>query len=196
MVRENWESDRRTMPLTGVLFPDDSLVTILFDCKVGPVPNSLKPVAHEIAIKDGDDQTIGYVEKYSYCFYPNSRKAEEQIGYFRYDFHMDAMGDGDLGEHSHFHLHRAVDSGFRMPTGPVIEFDKVISGVESVLAPQQRAARHARWFRSGRFQALLMDLTVAGIEKLKENCFPRARDWNQFQSRLQYNQFITEYTDA
>ncbi len=61
---------------------------------------------------------MGYVEKYSYCFYHNSKLADS-IGYFRYDFHADKMGDDGLGEHTYFHFHRKLEDSFRHATGPM-----------------------------------------------------------------------------
>lgn len=193
MIRESWDEDRRTLPYSGIVFPEGSVLTVLFDCKSGSVPNILKPVADEIAIFNSAGNRIGYIEKYSYSFYPNSRKADEEIGYFRFDFHVDAMGEGDLGDHSHFHLHRTVDGGFRLPTGPVTEFDKIVSSLERVLAPEERERRHQRWFRAGKFKGLLMDLTAEGIRNLKGTLYPRTSQWNQFAFRQRYEEFIAEF---
>lgn len=192
-VSEGWKNDRRSIPQTGILFPDNSVMTILFDCKAGNIPGNLKQVASEIAIKNTSGYNIGYIEKYCYCFYPNSLKAEEEIGYFRYDFHIEAMGDGDLGEHSHFHLHRKVDGGLRLPTSAVTEFDKIVSCVERILAPQERKQRHERLFNGGKFEELLMDLTVDGVTQLKERMFDRKKDWNNFTMRTKYESFIANY---
>lgn len=163
-IRQAWESDRRNIPRSGIVFPDNSIMTVLFVCKSLPMPKQLSTIEKDIEIS-GSDGPVGYVDKYSYCFYPNSKLADE-IGYFRYDYHFDKMGDGDLGEHTYFHFHRRSDGGFRHATGPMFEFDKLVSGIETILAPKQRAERLKRDFLAGEFRKLLFDLTVEGIFQL------------------------------
>jgi hypothetical protein len=130
-IRSSWKGDRRNLPRAGCVFPDGSILTIQFMCKSLPLPLQLQTLADKVEIRGLDDQPIGYIAMYSYSFYPNSKGAE-QIGFFRYDYHFESMGDGDLGGHHYFHFHRA-EEGFRHVTGPVFEFDKIVSGIERVL---------------------------------------------------------------
>ena len=188
-IRDAWKNDRRSMPKSGIVFPDDSILTVLFVCKSLPLPKELSIIKNDIQILNSNTQeSIGYIDQYSYCFYPNSKKADE-IGYFRYDFHFEDMGNGDLGEHTYFHFHRSTEETFRHATGPMIEFDKVVSGIERVLSPAERSRRLEKTFLRGEFPKLLMDLTLDGIRKLhfrlkKENVL------NDFQHETAYTDFM------
>jgi len=93
-IRDTWSSDRRSMPKSGLIFPDESVLTVFIRAKTLPFNNMLAPIKHHVAI-NGDVSQIGYFDQYSYCFYPNSKEADK-IGYFRYDFHADSMGVADL----------------------------------------------------------------------------------------------------
>lgn len=191
-IRDAWKTNRRSMPEAGIVFPDGSIMTVLFVCKSLPIPGQLLPVAKDIEICGSAGQPIGYIDKYGYCFYPNSRKAEE-IGYFRYDFHVDAMGDGDLGEHTYFHFHRSSEDDFRHATGPMLEFDKLVSGIERVLAPSNRKERLEKTFRGGKFRKLLLDLTIDGIVLLADSLKENQSEWSKFQYKSQYTEFIDQY---
>ncbi len=184
-IRDSWKSDRRKLPRAGIVFPDGSILTVFIVWKSPPIPLSYQAVDREVQILDESSQLVGYVSEYSYCFYPNSRIAD-QIGYFRYDFHMEAMGDGDLGEHSHFHFHRSVGKEFRHATGPIFNFDSIVSGIEAVLARDTRNARLQKVFEQGDFQQLALDLTRDGIRTLAEKLLEKDRSryphLNKFES--------------
>ena len=186
-IRESWKTSRRSMPEAGIVFPDGSIMTVLFVCKSLPIPCLLQPIAKEIEIR-GSDGAVGYIEKYSYCFYPNSKKADE-IGYFRYDFHVESMGDGDLGEHTYFHFHRSIEDDFRHATGPMFEFDKLVSGIEKVLAPVERKRRLVKTFLAGDFGKLLLDLTIPGITKLGDALMVDKAKSSKFKYAQKYDQF-------
>ena len=135
---------------------------------------------------------FGYIAKYCYCFYPNSELAET-IGYLRYDFHSESMGEGDLGEHTYFHMHhRKVEKAFRLPTGPMLDFDKIVSGIEKVLSPAVRQQRLKKLFLAGEFELLLFDLTVNGVHNLAQSL---EIDWNAFKHAESYYAFLNEYLD-
>lgn len=193
-IRAAWKNDRRKMPESGIVFPDGSVMTVLFKCSPLPVPGVLKPVEQDVLIETPGiaPDPFALVEKYCYCFYPNSEKAEE-IGYFRYDFHSESMGTGDLGDHTYFHMHhRKADEGFRLPTGPVMEFDVLVSACEKVLAPQNRESRLKHAFLSGQFESLLLDLTVDGVIRLGENLM-NGTEWKSFKHRRKYEAFLDAY---
>lgn len=191
-IRECFADDRRSMPKEGIIFPDGSVLTILFEAKGLPFEKLLSPVMHHIAISDPDEKKmIGYVEKYSYCFYPNSKLADT-IGYFRYDFHAEKMGDGDLGDHSYFHFHRQLDECFRHATGPILDFGEVVSGLERILAPKEREARLQKTFEAGEYLALTMDLTLEGIQKLREKIYPAK---SAFKNKGKFDAFLEGYLD-
>lgn len=191
-IREAWTDDRRSMPKEGIVFPDGSVLTILFVAKGLPFAKSLSPIAHHIAITDSAGTMMGYVEKYSYCFYPNSRIADN-IGYFRYDFHADTMGDGDLGEHSYFHFHRNLEDAFRHPTGPILDYGEVVAGLEKILAPKERQARLKKVFEEGNYEALLMDLSLEGVKRTKEQLYT-TRSWNDFRHATKYDAFLHKHS--
>ena len=191
-IRECWERDRRSIPRSGIVFPDGSVMTILFECCELPVPQALSSVADQITLIR-DSAPYAYVRRYSYCFYPNS-EAAEFIGYFRYDFHLDSMGDGDLGEHTYFHLHhRQVENGFRLTTGAVIEFDKLVSGIEGTLAPKTRRDRLQRLFDTGKFDELLFDLTVEGVKSMGNDAMSKRSQWKLYQHKAEYERFIDQH---
>ncbi len=103
------------------------------------------------------------------------------------------MGEGDLGDHSYFHMHhRQVEHGFRMATGPMLEFDKIVSGIESILAPAQRKRRFQKLFDAGKFTELLADLTVDGIIKMCDEMKSSGR-WKHFAHKDAYTQFEKDY---
>jgi hypothetical protein len=114
-LRAKWkQQDYKNIPLKGICMHDDelgsynSLVTIKFVCKplaVGEPPPYQAQLAEAI-LCDANRQPYGYVSEFSYSFYPDlqSKRAKE-IGYVRYDFHPDIMGDGDTGGHPYFHFH-------------------------------------------------------------------------------------------
>jgi hypothetical protein len=187
-IRESWTDDRRSIPKEGIVFPDGSIMTILFVAKGLPFEKLLTPVRHHIAISDNSNNMIEYVEKYSYCFYPNSQLADS-IGYFRYDFHVDNMGDGDLGEHTYFHFHRQLEESFRHATGPILDCGEVVSGLERVLAKKERQARLEKAFNAGNFDALQMDLTIEGIQQLCETLYP-SKSFKKFKHRQKYDDFL------
>lgn len=192
-IRHAWEKNRRSIPRTGIVFPDGSVMTILFEWQKPPIPRALQPVASHISYFDSHGELSAFVNRYSYCFFPNSESAEA-IGYFRYDFHSDAMGEGDLGEHAYFHLHhRKVERGFRLATGPVTDFDKVVSGIEGHLAPIQRRNRLRKSFEQGKFNELLFDLTVDGIKRLHGEILPRKADVSNFKHKEKYEEFLKTY---
>lgn len=128
-LRTRWKArDYNNLPLKGICILDDeigthnSLITIKFVCKplgkgeVMPYPARLA----EAIIHDANDEPYGYIEEYSYSFYPDMRSARARdIGYVRYDFHPRVMGDGDTGGHPYFHFHGGI-SGEEMEE---VEFD-------------------------------------------------------------------------
>lgn len=173
-IRECWKNDRRKMPRAGIVFPEGSILSVLFVWKPPPIPLSHSIIEPHVRIVDEHSLVIGYVSEYSYCFYPNSKLADE-IGYFRYDFHVDAMGDGDLGKHGYFHFHRSTQKDFRHETGPLIEFDRVVSGLEAILARDSRAARLLKAFEEGDFQKLALDLTRDGIRQMANELLSKDR---------------------
>lgn len=191
-IRRAWEVDRRSVPRSGIIFPDGSIMTVFFECCELPVPKALKPIEHQIFFTR-DSVPFAFVRKYSYCFYPNS-EAAEFIGYFRYDFHSDSMGDGDLGEHTYFHMHhRQVEDGFRLATGPITEFDKIVSGIEKILAPTTRQERLERLFDEGKFQELLFDLTVNGIVSMADAVMEQRSKWKNYKHKDAYEKFVEQY---
>lgn len=177
------------MPKEGIIFPEGSVLTILFEAKGLPFENLLAPVRHQVAISDTNEIMIGYVEKYSYCFYPNSKLADT-IGYFRYDFHADKMGAGDLGDHSYFHFHRQLEESFRHATGPILDYGEIVSGLERVLAPKERQARLKKTFEVGDYYALTMDLTLEGIQQLRDKLYPTKR---AFKNEAKFDAFMKNY---
>lgn len=114
-LRAGWKArDYKNLPLKGICMLDDeigthnSLLTIRFVCKplgkgqASPYPARLA----EAIIRDGNDEPYGYIDEYSYSFYPDLQsKRARDIGYVRYDFHPHVMGDGDIGGHPYFHFH-------------------------------------------------------------------------------------------
>ena len=164
---------------------------MLFSARGLPFERILTPIAQHVAINDESGEMIGYVEKYSYCFYPNSEVADK-IGYFRYDFHVESMGDGDLGEHTYFHFHRQLDESFRHATGPILDYGEIVSGLEKILAPKTREARLKAGFQKGNFEALLMDLTLQGIMDLRKKLFHEP-EWKFFKHKQKYDDFLEAY---
>jgi len=191
LIRECWTDDRRSIPRQGIIFPDGSIMTVLFVAKRMPFEKLLAPVSHHTGVHDQHGQLMGFVEKYSYCFYPNSKVAD-QIGYFRYDFHAEKMGDGDLGEHNYFHFHRQLEDSYRHATGPILDFGEIVSGLEKVLAPKQRRERLKKAFNTGEFDALIMDLTLEGIEALRETLYP-SKSFKDFRHKKKYDDFLENY---
>jgi hypothetical protein len=189
-IRECWKQDRRAMPCAGIVFPDDSIMTVMFVCKSMPIPKQLGNIQSDIQIL-GASGPVGYVAQYGYCFYPNSKQADS-IGYFRYDYHYESMGDGDLGEHNYFHFHRTTEDEFRHATGPMLEFDKIVSGIERVLAPKERQKRLEKTFLSGQFEKLLLDLTVEGILSLNEDLREQKLVDAKFKYRKDFEQFVEQ----
>jgi len=185
-IRECFADDRRSMPNEGVIFPDGSVLTILFEAKGLPFEKLLTPVMHHIAISDTSGKMIGYVEKYSYS------KLADTVGYFRYDFHAEKMGDGDLGEHTYFHFHRQLDECFRHATGPILDYGEIVSGLEKILAPKQREMRLKKTFEAGDFSALTMDLTLEGIQKLSEKLHPPK---TSFKNKSKFDAFLDSYLE-
>ncbi len=187
-IRDKWSSDRRSMPKCGLIFPDNSVLTVYIRAKTLPFNQLFEPIKRHVAI-NGEKELIGYFDQYSYCFYPNS-EAADRIGYFRYDFHADSMGDGGLGAHSYFHFHRRLDESYRHATGPVLDVGDVVSGIESVLSPKERLRRLKQVFNSGDFDALLMDLTVEGVEDFRKTHFAETQSqWNRFKHKARYEAF-------
>lgn len=191
-IRNAWENDRREVPRSGIVFPDGSIMTVLFQCSELPIPKPLEPIRNQI-IFVRDERAFAFVERYSYCFYPNS-EAAEYIGYFRYDFHSESMGEGDLGDHTYFHMHhRQVEKGFRLATGPLLEFDKIVSGIEKALSPKERKKRLWALFKAGKFEELLMDLTIDGVVRMAETLMDN-REWKEFQYQERYQEFVERHT--
>jgi hypothetical protein len=187
-IRESWKNNRRLLPDAGIVFPDGSILTILFICKSLPIPKKLSPIAKDIEIY-GSAGCIAYIDQYSYCFYPNSKNADA-VGYFRYDFHVDKMGSGDLGEHTYFHFHRSLEGEFRHATGPMFEFDKIVSGIERVLAPKYRQERLEKTFLSGKFEKLLLDLTSEGIDQLAQSMMKNKSVHSKFKHQAAFEAFM------
>ncbi len=191
-IRRCWEANRRAVPRSGIIFPEGSIMTVLFECCELPLPKVLQPIEQQISFAR-DGIPFAFLQKYSYCFYPNS-EAAEFIGYCRYDFHSDSMGDGDLGEHTYFHMHhRQVENGFRLATGPISEFDKIVSGIEKVLAPTTRKERLERLFDNGKFQELLFDLTVNGIVSMADAVMEQKSKWKNYKHKDGYEKFVEHY---
>jgi hypothetical protein len=190
-IRTAWAEDRRSMPRSGVIFPDGSILTVLFIAKGPPFSKILSPVMDDVGMSNVNG-LIGYVEKYSYCFYPNSKRADG-IGYFRYDFHPDSMGNGDLGEHKYFHFHRELEESYRHATGALLDFSEVVSGLEKVLAGEQRDKRLTKIFKKGQFSELLMDLTVQGVADLRDRLFD-GPEWRSFPHKKAYESFLDGLT--
>lgn len=191
-IRDKWSNDRRAMPKSGLIFLDGSILTVYIRAKTLPLDNLLKPIKHHVAI-NGEKGQIGFFEQYSYCFYPNS-KAADKIGYFRYDFHADSMGDGGLGAHAYFHFHRRLDESFRHATGPVLDVGEVVSGIENVLSSKERLNRLKKTFNKGNFEELLMDLTVEGVEDFRKKYFAQTKgQWNSFRHKAAYEAFEEKY---
>jgi hypothetical protein len=101
-LRARWKArDYKNLPLKGICILDDqigthnSVMTIKFVCKplgkgeAAPYPARLA----ESMIRNANDEPYGYIDEYSYSFYPDmlSTRARE-IGYVRYDFHPHLMG--------------------------------------------------------------------------------------------------------
>lgn len=117
-LRSRWQlQDYKNIPLKGIRMFDDelssynSLVTVKFVCKPLekqeplPYPGQLA----EATLCDANGQPYGYIAEYSYSFYPDMQsKQAQEMGYLRYDFHPDVMGDGDTGGHPYFHLHAGI----------------------------------------------------------------------------------------
>ncbi len=125
-IKEYWKKDRRLMPKSGIVFPDGSLMTVLFVCKSLPVPEMLQPVER-----------------------------------------------------------------FRYATGPILEFDKILSGCEKVLAAKQRADRLTKWFNEGKFEALLMDMTVEGVVNFYDSLEKAAQ--KKLTRNDEYDAFLAKY---
>lgn len=192
-IRDTWSSDRRSIPRKGLIFPDGSILTIYIRAKTLPFDKLLEPIRKHVAIQGADSEMIGFFDQYSYCFYPNSKEADK-IGYFRYDFHADSMGDGGLGAHTYFHFHRRLDESFRHATGPVLDVGEVISGLEDVLASKTRIDRLKKAFTKGRFDELLMDMTFEGIQDFREKHFAENRNqWERFKHKADYEQFENRF---
>lgn len=192
-IRDTWSSDRRSLPKKGLIFPDQSILTIYIRAKSLPFDSLLEPIKKHIAIQGQDGETIGFFDQYSYCFYPNSKLADK-IGYFRYDFHADSMGDGGLGTHNYFHFHRRLDESFRHATGPLLDVGEIISGLEEVLAYKARLARLKRSFSKGEFNELLMDLTVEGIQQFRLKHFAEGKgQWESFIHKTEYERFENRF---
>ena len=64
------------------------------------------------------------------------------------------MGDGDLADHTYFHMHhRKAEKSFRLPTGPILEFDKLVSACEKIISPNKRKERLDKTFLCGDFES-------------------------------------------
>lgn len=122
-LRSKWKGKNyEKLPLKGVCMLDDeigtanSLVTIKFACK--PLENGPQlpypAQLTEAILSDANNTPYGYISEYSYSFYPDLRSSRARdIGYVRYDFHPEVMGNGDTGGHPYFHFH-AGHSGEEM----------------------------------------------------------------------------------
>ena len=188
-IRDTWSSNRRAIPRKGLIFPDGSILTIYIRAKTLPFDKLLEPIRKHVAIQGDNGAMIGFFDQYSYCFYPNSKEADK-IGYFRYDFHADSMGDGGLGTHTYFHFHRRLDESFRHATGPLLDVGEVISGLEEVLASKTRIDRLKKVFSKGHFDELLMDMTFEGIQDFREKYFAENKSqWQNFKHKTNYEEF-------
>jgi hypothetical protein len=119
------------------------VVTIKFVCKPlakgQPMPYPARLA--EAIIRDANDEPYGYIDEYSYSFYPDpeSKRARE-IGYVRYDFHPQVMGNGDIGAHPYFHFHAGI-SGDEMEE---VEYERELRKAATEERKRQIAAAAVR----------------------------------------------------
>jgi hypothetical protein len=135
-------------------------------------------------LQDANRQPYGYISEYSYSFYPDMKSQQaKQIGYFRFDFHPQVMGNGDTGDHPYFHLH-ALSTGedleeletdsiehetaqrqsMRFPSGLILP-DMIVSSLEARLAPRIREKRIAKAIDEFNWHYLTLDLTPIALKE-------------------------------
>lgn len=215
-IRAKWKArDYANLPLKGLCLLDEeqnshsSIVTVRFVCKVlGKLDRIPYPAELDDAVlKDANQQAYGFISEYSYSFYPDmlSKRARE-IGYLRFDFHPDVMGDGDTGGHPYFHLHsgasgeeaeeqeihealkgssregidRIADkeiSEIRLPS-PLMMPESLIKTLEYSLAPQSRRTRIEKAVSEMDWYYLMLDLTPHSLKKRMIDKFGQA-EWER-----------------
>ena len=198
-IRESWNSNQNMPIQDGIILSDGSVVTasitvreISKNWQAGNL-SSLKPI---ISLLNRTGEPWAYVSSYSYSFYPNSSSPQARLlGYFRYDFHPETLGDGDLGGHPYFHLHREFVGGeqegeeeLRFTTG-LVHLSEILAICEHRLFPDQRQQRLKNYFTSGKFEELAMDLSATGFDRLISQQFSSSSKWMKFKYRNECEKF-------
>jgi hypothetical protein len=156
-----------------------------------------QPLKNMTSLYNDNGELWAVIREYSYNFYPNrASDRAKRLGYFRYDFHPQKMGDGDLGSHPYFHFHSAYfgegtedqDDDIRLVTGP-IGFGDILAACEQNLFPEKRQARLEEWFKQGKFEELQPDLTPDGFQQLARRLFDR-HSWKSFAHGAAFKAFI------
>ncbi len=198
-VRADWKGNKNQPTQDGIVLRDGSVVTA--SITVREIPSNwkacnLSPLKSVITLWNRSTAPWAYISEYSYSFYPNNGSARARaLGYFRYDFHPEMLGDGDLGGHPYFHLHREfvddddeTEEEFRLATG-LVQLSEVLSICERSLFPQEREERLVDYLANGRFDDLALDLSPRGFDHLISEHY-NARQWQIFQHRTRCENFL------
>jgi hypothetical protein len=117
------------------------------------------------------------------------------LGYFRYDFHPTMLGDGDVGGHPYFHLHREFSADddetnqeARFATG-LISLADVLSICEKNLFENERKERFIEYLADGRFDELALDLAPSGFDQLINEFYTPAQ-WKKYKHKAKCENFV------
>lgn len=205
-VKNSWKANKRKPVQQGIIFSDGSVMTAsLVICEIPQLwrAGNLSPLKNVIVLLNRDNKPWAYIAEYNYCFYPNNDESPKarNLGYFRYDFHPSKMGDGNLGGHPNFHLHREfaepqIDGEepageIRLTTG-LVHLSDVMSVCEQWLFPTMRKKRFVDYLKVGSFDDLAQDLTPGGSEKLIRGTYTK-RQWKNFEKRKQFEAFVRNH---
>lgn len=168
----------------GFKFPDGSLFSLEYVVKALPIPEALSDFESVLTVDDADGP-FGYVAKYSFTFVPKSQKAKKEIGFVRYNFHPEMLGETWQAQHPLFHLHtNPLDELPRLATG-FVDLQSIISNLEAILSPD---ARHVRLVdilgkeTSGAYKLLLSELGDKAFADLVAGVFSSTREVNKVRS--------------
>jgi hypothetical protein len=198
-VRDRWKATQVAPTPDGIILCDGSVVTTRITIREIPElwkPGNLKSLYEIITLHNRNGHCWAYISSYNYSFYPNTTQEKaSELGYFRYDFHPEMMGNGDLGGHPYFHLHHHFsdeeaepEDEIRFVTG-LVNLSDILSMCEQKLFPDKRAGRLSEYVKQGNFDGLALDLSPSGFQHLLEEKFT-PRQWRTYEHRKSCESFI------
>lgn len=186
----------------GIILKDRSVITAQYIVReIDPnwKAGNLSPIESIIKLYDKNGVPWAVIAGYNFSFYPNTENTDTgSLGYFRYDFHPKVLGDGDLGGHPFFHLHREFDDDddetneeARFPTG-LVSLAEVLSICEKILNPDDREQRLASDLANGEFDKLAMDLAPSGFNYLIGQYYTK-KSWQNFSHKTKFERFVNRH---